>query len=144
MNAQGSSGNAESGEATIEFIGLALVLLIPVVYLVFTIGTVQSTSLAVEAASRESARILSEDPTNYEYADRQVAQIFSDYGVSAPTEVDARCEPASCTGQARIHVTVNAVVSLPLVPDRWVGSVPIRVHSNRYAPVKHARLHAEP
>lgn len=46
----------DSGAALVEFIGLTLVLLIPLVYLTVTVGRVQAGAFAAESAARDAAR----------------------------------------------------------------------------------------
>ncbi|WP_347876309.1 TadE/TadG family type IV pilus assembly protein [Cellulosimicrobium cellulans] len=52
----GGGRRAERGSAVVEFLGVALVLLLPVLYLVLTVGRLQAATFAVEGASREAAR----------------------------------------------------------------------------------------
>ena len=46
----------EEGTAALEFIAVGLLLLVPIVYLVITLGTIQGQSLGVEAGARHIAR----------------------------------------------------------------------------------------
>ena len=42
----------DAGNAVVEFLGISLILLIPLVYLVLTLAKVQGASYAVEGAAR--------------------------------------------------------------------------------------------
>lgn len=113
-------GVTDSGEATIEFIGVTLLLLVPLIYVVIALASVQGALFAAEAASREAARVLAADPTAMGVARTQAALAFEDFGLGEP-EVDAGCVPLACT-QAGSVVTVRVAttVPLPLVPG-WAG-----------------------
>ena len=53
-----STDDPERGSAALEFIVVGLVLLVPVVYLIVTLGLVQGQSLGAEAAARASMPVL--------------------------------------------------------------------------------------
>ncbi|MDQ3156771.1 MAG: hypothetical protein M3Q98_08605, partial [Actinomycetota bacterium] len=75
----------EDGTAVIEFIWLALLLLIPVVYILIAVFDVQRAAYGVSAASRSAARafILAPDvPTAFERADRAASVALSDQDAS--------------------------------------------------------------
>ena len=46
----------DSGNAVVEFLGLAVTLLVPLVYLVLVLGRLQAGTFAADAASRDAAR----------------------------------------------------------------------------------------
>ena len=46
----------DEGSSVIEFLGLAVVLLIPLVYLVLTLARIEAATFATEGAAREAAR----------------------------------------------------------------------------------------
>ncbi|NKY41663.1 pilus assembly protein, partial [Cellulomonas septica] len=58
------SGGRDDGSAVLEFLGVALVLLLPTVYLVLVLGRLQAATFAVEGAAREAARtaVAADDP----------------------------------------------------------------------------------
>ena len=62
----------DRGSAVVEFVTLAVLLLVPVVYLVLSLGRVQAGAFAVEGASRDAARIVASTPDE-ESAARRVA-----------------------------------------------------------------------
>lgn len=125
------SRSVENGEATVEFLALTVAIIVPLAYFIFTLASVQATVFASEAAARESARILAHDHSQTRFAERQVEQIFEDYRVHARRTVTTTCDPASCGGDAIIHVNVDSSVELPLIPDAWahaLSPIPIHVH----------------
>lgn len=123
----------ESGSAVVEFIGVTLVLLLPLVYLILTLGRVQAAAFAAEAAARESGRVLSqaEDfPTALAQARTAVDLAFDDHGIEVDpaAALSFTCSDEPCLAPAgRIHVEVSAVVRLPLVPEFLAGSLPLEV-----------------
>ena len=134
----------ESGSAVVEFIGVTLVLLLPLVYLVLTLGRVQAAAFAAEAAARESGRVLSqaEDlPTAVGQAHTAVELAFGDHGITVDPEaaLSFTCSEEPCLSPGgQIHVEVAAVVALPLVPDFLAGALPLEV------PVEAVHLAAVP
>ena len=50
------SGGDDAGNAIVEFLGAALLLLVPLVYLVLVLGRLQAATFATAGAAREAAR----------------------------------------------------------------------------------------
>src|SRR6187431_3213894 len=76
----------ERGSASLEFLTVGMLLLVPIVYLVLALASVQGGALAVEGAARQAARIAvqSGDLSLAESAvDRAVRVTLADYGVDA-------------------------------------------------------------
>ncbi|EEH63760.1 hypothetical protein HMPREF0044_0779 [Gleimia coleocanis DSM 15436] len=119
------SGRAESGEAVIEFIGLAAAILIPLGYLVLTLSQVQASVFACEAAARQTAVLQSQGQGNDDLVSVQVDQIFTDYlGRSAASaQVENWCEPQTCAAGGFVHARVHTAVPLPLLPDSLVAGL---------------------
>lgn len=113
----------DDGSASIEFIFVGLILLVPLVYLVIALGAIQHHSLGAEAGARHIARAIS-TAENAEQARERGDAIFraivDEYGMdSRSVDVDIQCsEPAtSCpTAGAIVTVRVTTSVRLPLVP----------------------------
>lgn len=132
--------SAETGSAALEFIGLGVILLVPLVYLVLALGAIQSQMLGVESAARHTARTMSAATDAADAsarADAAVQSAIEEYGMDPATVVvDIQCAPlgAECpSAGATVVVTVTAKVALPFVPpvfglDR-VGSVPVQASS---------------
>lgn len=111
----------ERGSASLEFLAVGLILLVPLVYLVLALAAVQAGALAVEGAARHAARIaVQHDGGGAGGAvDRAVRVALADYGIdSATASVTMHCSHGDCsTAGSRISVAVSARVALPLVPD---------------------------
>lgn len=113
-------GARDTGEATIEFIGMTLVLLVPLIYVVLALAAAQGSVFAAEAASREAARVLAADPGAADVARAQAGLAFEDFGMGTP-EVETSCVPSACTRAGSVvTVKVRTTIPLPLVPG-WVG-----------------------
>jgi len=126
--------DAERGSASLEFLTVGVLLLVPLVYLVLALASVQGGALAVEGAARQAARVAiaagDRDATE-SVVERTVAVALADYGIDADAaSVDIDCQAADCAAPgSRIRVSVRATVRLPLVPDVLdldrLGSVPL-------------------
>ena len=120
----------ERGDASVEFLGILVVLVIPVFYIVLAIGQVSAGAMAVDAGAREAARILERRAD----AERAVALIVEDFGVDAPASVSSSC--ATCaSSEGAIEVSVSVRVPLPFMPA-WLGAVGVTVSSSASAPVR--------
>lgn len=127
-------GERERGSASLEFLTVGMLLLVPIVYLVLALAAIQGGAFAVEGAARQAARIAvqSGDRSSAESAvDRAVRVTLGDYGIdAAAASVVLECQSPRCDAPgSRVRVTVVAQVPLPLVPDvlalGHVGSVPL-------------------
>lgn len=130
----------DGGSAALEFIGLGVILLVPLVYLVLALGAIQGQLLGAESAARHAARTMSAASDADDAAARADAALQSaiaEYGMDpGSVDVDIRCAPlgADCpSGGATVVVTVTAKVALPFVPpvfglDR-IGAVPVQASS---------------
>lgn len=132
----GSGGGAvsERGDASVEFLGILVVLVIPVLYIVLAIGQVSAGAMAVDAGAREAARILAQDSERRADAERAVALIVEDFGVDAPASVSSSCA-ACASSEGAIEVSVSVRVPLPFLPA-WLGTLGVTVSSSASAPVR--------
>lgn len=119
---------------------MTVVLLVPLVYLVLTLGRVQAAGYAAESASREAGRIMAitEDVDEaVRRATLAVEYAFADHGIavdgSRVLRVHCAADPCRTPG-ALIDVEVTAAVSLPLAPRSGEGALPLEVPvSSSYA-----------
>lgn len=114
---------AEAGSASLEFLTAGLVLLVPLVYLVLALASVQGATLAVDGAARQATRVFVQSRTPAEgraAAARAIEVALADYGLDAGTatvRVACRPRPSAClTRQGFVTVTVRVVAPLPLAP----------------------------
>jgi len=125
---------SERGDASVEFLGILVVLVIPVLYIVLAIGQVSAGAMAVDAGAREAARILAQDSGRRADAERAVALIVEDFGVDAPASVSSSCV-ACASSEGAIEVSVSVRVPLPFLPA-WLGTLGVTVSSSASAPVR--------
>jgi Flp pilus assembly protein TadG len=121
----------ERGSALVEFVFIALVVFVPLVYLVAGFSAVQRGVFASTAAAREAGRALGTAPdlaTGQARAERAVQLAVEDQRVDA-TDVRLAYAPAGAgCGAAgsytptlapgeRFSVCVRVTVRIPLMPD---------------------------
>ena len=136
-----SRGRGESGTALVEVTWLAILLLVPLVYLVLAVYDVQRHAFAATAAARAAGRafVLAPDVAQGTAAARAAAEVaLADQDVDAG-EVDLRltCRPAGdCLAPGSVvRVDVRTQVRLPLVPTALGGGAPsIRVDATHSVP----------
>ncbi|MBW3086930.1 hypothetical protein KEM60_03159 [Austwickia sp. TVS 96-490-7B] len=137
--------SAEDGSAVVEFVFLAVILLIPVVYLVLTVSRLQAASFAVSTAAREAGRAFVTSPVGADPQARAQAAArlaFADHGFDAGRIV-VSCAASPClTPDARIDVASTVEVPLPLVPSALSGSFPTSVRIDGAAAVTVDRFRA--
>jgi Flp pilus assembly protein TadG len=110
----------EEGNAVVEFVFLGVVLLVPVVYLVLTVGQLQGGSFAVVGAADQAAKVYVDAPTP-QAADaraRQAVRIaLSDFGFSEDqAAVHIACSEECLAPGSTVTVVVRLEVPLPLIP----------------------------
>ncbi|MGH3447744.1 MAG: hypothetical protein ACRDP4_08990, partial [Nocardioidaceae bacterium] len=114
----------EAGSALVELTWLGLLLIIPLVYVLITLVTVQRSAYGATEAARSAGRafVLSPDlATARERAYEAARVAMGDQDVDlAPGELVIVCHPApaSCLRPgSTVEVRVELQVPLPLVPD---------------------------
>lgn len=131
---------SEEGSSSIEFITAGMILLVPLVYLVLAMSSVQSGAFAAEGAARQAARafVLADDESSGRAAaQRAIAVTLADYGLredSVTLSMDCSDGAAPCLAPGEIVVvTVQVEVAMPLVPAvlglDQVAVVPMRASS---------------
>lgn len=110
----------EGGSAVLEFIFLGVLLLVPVVYLVLSVGQLQAGSFAVVGAADQAAKVYVDSET-VEEADaraRQAAMLAAtDFGFDpSGLAVDISCSGTCLAPGSSVTVSVRLGVPLPLVP----------------------------
>jgi hypothetical protein len=114
-----TASRTESGTASVEFVWMSLLLLVPFVYALLCVFDVQRAAFAVSVASRSAARAYLLAPTADAARDRALsaAQVaLDDQGITA--RISLRCDPvdACLTPGSSIRVVVRTTVALPLTP----------------------------
>ncbi len=125
---------AERGSASLEFITLGVLLLLPLVYLVLAMSAIQGAAFAVEGAARQAARVYVQSGNASEAAARAELAIrfaLADAGLDAlEPQVTVSCSPrpdACLTRLGTVTISVALIVPLPLVPAALDVAVPAGV-----------------
>ncbi|GAP54434.1 conserved hypothetical protein [Arthrobacter sp. Hiyo6] len=113
--------DAQRGSAVVEFTFLGLLLMVPVVYFIITVGQIQGGSFAVVGAADQAAKVYVAQPdaqSGREAAERAVMLALADYGYpSENARMESSCVPADCLAAgSAVTVTVRLTVPLPFVP----------------------------
>jgi hypothetical protein len=126
----------DSGRALIEVIFLAVLMLIPVIYILISVLRLQATTFAVTQAARDAGRAIDSAPTIDDGISRarQIAEIdLADQNI--PTDqltlqyitAGTDCTPTNAINPtlqsgAVYDICVTAIVHLPGVPSILTGS----------------------
>jgi len=124
----------EDGSASLEFITVGMILLLPLVYLVIALSSLQAAAFAAEGAARQASRVFvqAEDKDAAQAAaTRAVEFALLDYGLeraAVDTGLSCEPEPRDCLRRrGTVTVTVRILVPMPLVPPMLDLSVPLSV-----------------
>mgnify|MGYP001197132632 CR=1 FL=1 len=124
----------DAGSASIEFLTVGMLLLVPTVYLVLALSAIQSAAFAVEGAARQASRVFVQAPTvaaGEAAAARAIAVTLADYGLEAAeasVSISCRPNPADCLARRGfVTVTISTVAPLPLFPAVLEADIPLGV-----------------
>jgi hypothetical protein len=144
-----TSRSSEAGSALVELTWLGLLMLIPLVYVVITIVTVQRSAYGATEAARAAGRafVLAPDVATASHRAYDAAKVaMSDQGVALSSdELVVRCSPTpqSCLQPgSRVRVEIHLDVRLPFVPTVFghsTASVAVRAsHTEPYGTFREA------
>ena len=113
----------EGGSALIEFSWLAIILLVPLVFIIMSVFEVQRGAFAVSAAARAAGRayaLAPDDATGEARAQAVADQVLAEQGSpgqKARVHVSCTSPDGNChVGTAVITVRIDSGVALPLAP----------------------------
>lgn len=122
---------AEGGTAVVEFVVLAVLLLIPLIYLVMVMARLQAGSYAVSQAAREAGRAFvtaDSGPAAAARAEAAARIAFLDHSFEDVGRVVVTCDGTPCLRpDGRVGTTASVSVPLPLVPAFVREVVPLSV-----------------
>ncbi|HET6167316.1 MAG TPA: hypothetical protein VFE07_10850 [Marmoricola sp.] len=144
------SGRDERGTAIVEFVWLAILLLVPLLYIVLAVFDTQRTAYAASAAARSASRafVTAPDPeTGYARAQAAARLAFSDQGiddVAFRLTITCRPAPGQCLSPGSVvSAEVHSAADLPLMPTALGGDTPriavAAIHSSPYGTFREAR-----
>jgi hypothetical protein len=116
----------DRGSAIVEFVWLAILLMVPLVYVVLAALSVQRAAFAETAAARDAARAYATAPSDgagERRAEAAVALAMHDQGVEwAPSGRVVQCGACTFAPGSSFVVDLHTVVALPFVPSWLCGS----------------------
>lgn len=128
---------SDDGSAIVEFVWLAVLLMIPLVYVVLAALSVQRAAFGSTAAAREAARAYAtagSDAEGEQRAEAAVALAMHDQGVAwAPSGRVIQCGLCTFAPGSVFSVDIRTTVALPFVPkwlcgDRCLAGIPVSAH----------------
>ncbi|MEO5653928.1 MAG: hypothetical protein ABIN79_04670 [Marmoricola sp.] len=132
---------SEDGSAVIEFVWLAVLLLVPLLYVVLGAFETQRTAYAASAAARSAGRAFVTAPdqaSGYARARAAARLAFADQRLETSPELQISCrpDPRQCLTPGSVVIArVHSSVALPLMPAALGSNTPsIRVDSVHEAP----------
>ncbi|MEO7981310.1 MAG: pilus assembly protein [Sporichthyaceae bacterium] len=133
---------ADDGNAIIEFVYLAVLLMLPLVYVLLIVFRVQAAAYAVSSAVREAGRVYATsdsvgDASGRAFSAARIVMADSNLTLSAD-QVEISCSPSPCGLQpgSQVDVVMTYAVALPLVPRFFSDRAPASVRvSSRHLEV---------
>ena len=128
---------SDDGSAIVEFVWLAVLLMIPLIYVVLAALSVQRSAFASTAAAREAARAYASAGSDAEgelRAETAVALAMHDQGVNwSPHGRVIACGDCTFAPGSTFTVDIGTRVALPFVPtwlcgERCVAGIPVSAH----------------
>jgi hypothetical protein len=123
----------DGGSAIIEFVFLAVLMLVPIVYLIVALSRLQAGALAVEQGVREGGRAFVTAPDDAHAGARAriaAALAYADQGFAAPgpDQLAVACSASPClSANGRVTVRGSITVVLPGVPGFLAKLIPVQV-----------------
>ena len=112
----GSAGpDAQAGSAIVEFVFLAVLMLVPLFYLVMVLARLQAGAYAVSAASRESGRAY------------VTAQVPGQAPARAHSAAGLAFDDQGFESEGSIQIKATLWVPMPLVPAFFAAIVPLQI-----------------
>lgn len=134
-------GRGEQGSALVEFSWLAIVLMVPLLYIVLTVFEVQKAAFATTSSARSAARAFTLAPSEAVAGDRARSAALlamQDQGLDKPGDLDIACRPSpsNCLAPGSVvTVVVHYAVPLPLLPSALGGQrTSVRVEAQHSIP----------
>ena len=131
LGGSGSDAGAQAGSAVVEFVFLAVLMLVPMFYLVMVLARLQAGAYAVSAASREAGRAyvtatVSDQATARAHSAAGLA--FADQGFESEGSIEIGCDGTPCLRpEGRVQTTATLWVPMPLVPAFFAAIVPLQI-----------------
>lgn len=110
---------AETGSAVVEFVFLAVLLMVPVAYLILMVGQIQGGAYAVVGAADQAAKVFvmqSELPAAHRAAEQAVQLAVQDMGFDpGAAELTISCSAGCLSPGTTVSASVQLRIELPMV-----------------------------
>lgn len=123
---------SERGSMLVEVVFLMVLLLVPLLYLVGTLGRLQAGAYAASAAAREAGRAYvttAQDGSASGRGAAAAALVFDSFGFDqgqGSVSIGCATDPCLVPG-GQIEVDSTVVVAVPLIPDFMADVIPTSV-----------------
>lgn len=145
-----ADGRTESGTAIIEFVWLAVLLLVPLLYVVLAVFDTQRAAYAASAAARSATRAFVSAPdqaTGYRRAQVAADLAFADQGLPGGgfrLTITCAPDPTTCLVPGSVVTArVRTAAALPLLPEALGSRLPAITidaeHRSPYGTFRQAR-----
>lgn len=132
----------QRGSAVVEFSWLAILLLVPLMYVMLAVFDVQRASYGATAATRAVGRafVIGPKDTGEDEARARAFEAarvaMADQGMElTPEQLSISCEPACLEPGSTVTVDLDTSVPLPLIPNALGGDRPaVRISSRHTEP----------
>jgi len=140
----------ERGSAVVEFSWLAILLMVPLVYVMLAVFDVQGASYGATSATRAAGRAFIIVPDGMSEDDARARAFeaarlaMKDQGIDlSPGQLTISCNPACLEPGSTVTVTLDTEVRLPLIPDALGGEPPAihigATHTEPYGDYREAK-----
>jgi Flp pilus assembly protein TadG len=140
----------DRGTAIVEFVWLAILLLVPLLYVVLAVFDTQRTSYAASAAARSASRAFVTAPdqaAGYARAEAAARLAFTDQGIDAAAftlTITCRPDPRRCLVPGSVVAAeVHSAAALPMMPSALGDNTPriavAAIHRSPYGTFREAR-----
>lgn len=117
-------GPSEQGGALVEFTWLAVLLMVPLVYVLLCVFQVQRAAFAVTEGARQGGRafaVASDADSGQARAEIAVGLAMADQGITDLPVTDVRCAQTCLTPGSSVTVQVDLLVRLPVLSLLFPG-----------------------
>ena len=126
-----TGSSAQAGSAIVEFVFLAVLMMVPLFYFVMVLARLQAGAYGVSAAAREAGRAYVTAPVPgqaWPRAESAAGLAFADQGFKDRGVITMGCDAQPCWRPAgRVTITATVSVPMPLVPAFFSGIVSMQV-----------------
>lgn len=138
--------NDDSGSALVEFLAVALLLLIPVIYLILTLTELHAGKYAATSAVHSAARafVTADDvETAYQHATAATRIALDDQGfhdIAVSESLTIECAATGCFApESHVHVVIEIPIRVPGIPFLGTGPRVLTAHAEQVAAVESFR-----